>query len=316
MDIKETMIVFENSDEDNVLYLDNIFKSPNTKVKIAEYNEEMTLNDTLNPDCKYFEENSKNIILLEKNKIYLLYFKLNALDPFNIFINPSIDSSDILISNNKSILYLKKDKEYNLNFQNNTLYRLMKLSRETPNAEINISITNENFKLNKSNLYYELEDIYTGNITVSVSNEDALIEFLFKQDGIDCSVLDFEDREFILSTKYNLLPIPEKYTDKKIKIELIGMKEESKISIYLGYSLVNYSFFSLEDNNYNRISFYGSYNLTLNEHYKGDIKLMENEYYFMMLEIFDDYMEMKITFEEEKKEEKKEEKNKGLKWWE
>jgi len=276
----------------------------------------MTLNDTLNPDCKYFEENNKNIILLEKNKIYLLYFKLNALDPFNIFINPSTDSSDILISNNKSILYLKKDKEYNLNFQNNTLYRLMKLSRETPNAEINISITNENFKLNKSNLYYELEDIYTGNITVSVSNEDALIEFLFKQDGIDCSVLDFEDSEFILSTKYNLLPIPEKYTDKKIKIELIGMKEESKISIYLGYSLVNYSFFSLEDNNYNRISFYGSYNLTLNEHYKGDIKLMENEYYFMMLEIFDDYMEMKITFEEEKKEEKKEEKNKGLKWWE
>ena len=299
LDIKETMIVFENSEEDNVLYIDNFYKSPNTKIKIAEYNKDMTINDTLNSNSKYFSENNKNIILLEKNKKYLISFKLGTLDPFNIFINPVSDSSDIVIPNNKSILYLKKNKEYNLNFKNNTLYRLMKLSRETPNAEINIAI--ENVKLNKSNLYYELEDIYIGNLTISVSNEDALIEFLFKQNDFDSTVLDFENKELYLNTKYNLLPIPKNCTNKKIKIELIGMKEESKISLYLGYSLANYSFFSLEGINFNKIYFYGSYNFTLTEHYKGDIKLMKDEYYFVMLEIFDDYMEMKISFEEEEK---------------
>ena len=248
------------------------------------------------------------------SKLIILYFKLSSLDPFNIFINPVSDSRDIFIPNNKSILYLKKDKEYNLNFGNNTLYRLMKLSRETPNSEINI--TNENIKLNNSNLYYQLKDIYTGNLTIYVSNEDALIEFLFKQDDIDCTVLDFKNMEFILNTKYNLLPIPEKYKNKNISIELIGLEEESKLSIYLGYSLVNYSFFSLEDNYFNKISFYGSYNFTLTEHYKGDINLMKDEYYFVMLETFDDYMEMKIQFEEEKKEEEKEEGKEGLQWWE
>ena len=239
----------------------------------------------------------------------MISFKLGTLDPFNIFINPVSDSSDIVIPNNKSILYLKKNKDYNLNFKNNTLYRLMKLSRETPNAEINIAI--ENVKLNKSNLYYELEDIYIGNLTISVSNEDALIEFLFKQNDFDSTVLDFENKELYLNTKYNLLPIPKNCTNKKIKIELIGMKEESKISLYLGYSLANYSFFSLEDINFNKIYFYGSYNFTLTEHYKGDIKLMKDEYYFVMLEIFDDYMEMKISFEEKKKKKKTKDYNGG-----
>ena len=43
------------------------------------------------------------------------------------------------------------------------------------------------------------------------------------------------------------------------------------------------------------------FSFTLNEHYKGDLKLMENEYYCVMIENFGEDVFMKLTIREDKK---------------
>ena len=307
MDYKETMIICDNS-ENYLLYIDNIYKSPKTKVKIAKYNNDMTVNDILNLNNNYFSDSKENIYSFPKNEIYLLYIKLGELDPFNIFISPdftskttnlltnnklkSNDEIDIIeISNNNiGFLYLKKDSIYILDFKENLLNKMIRLSRETMNSEVYIE--NKDIRLNSDNLYYQMDDNFIGKLKLVISNEDALIEFLFKQSESDVSLLEIEKIEyetkiFSLTTKYNFLKIPKTNSNDNIDIELIGENTNSKVTIYLGYSILPYSYFSV-DIEENIFSFYENYNFQITEHYKGNIQTRDDEYYCVMIECFDD----------------------------
>ena len=203
IDDSESLLFIEMSEDFN-LYLDNAFKSSKTEFKLAEYNNEMTLENILNHDSKYFLDYKESIRSFQKNQLYLLYVKFHELDPFNIFINPKITEEIIDINNNEiDFLYLENNKVYTLDFKNNLINRLIKLSRETLNAEI--FIENKNIKLNSDNLYYLIEDNYKGVLKLHVSKDNALIEFLFKQSNDEIEILDFEKRKFILKNKYNIL---------------------------------------------------------------------------------------------------------------
>ena len=291
---QESMIFVENPNDFN-LYLDNFVKSSTTEFKIAQYSSDMTLDDILSVNKKYFTKYSKSLSSLEKNELYLFYTKFNGLDPFNIFINPIYTEETIEISNyDYDFLYLDKDKKYILDFRNNLINRMIKLSRETLDSEIIIE-NKDNIKLNSDNLYYEIEENYKDKLVLYVSKENALIEFLFRQSNSEIAVLDFDKMQFQLKAKYNILAIPKDYSSKLIDIELSRNEKIANFTIYLGYSKVPYNYFSV-DIEENIFSIYEKFDFTINEHYKGDINLMNDEYYCVMIENFNEdvFLNIKI----------------------
>ena len=310
VDSKETILFIENQEDFN-LYIDNIYKSSKTEVKLAQYKSEMTLDDILNHNDNYFSSYTDNIHSFQKDEIFILYFKFSELDPFNIFINPiNIEETIEIYDNEIDFLYLEKEKEYILDFKTNSINRILKLSRETLNSEI--IIENENIILNSGNLYYQLEDNFKGKIILKINKADALIEFLFKQTDSELDILSFTKKEFKLEKKYNVLAIPEEYNSKIINIELIKNEKIINSTIYLGYSIPPYNYFSI-DIEENKFQFFEKFDFDINEHYKGNINLMKNEYYCVMIEIFSKDVIMNIKIEDENKNEKE---NKKLKSWE
>jgi len=279
----ESLIFLENSN-DYILYLDNIYKSSLTKIQLAEYNERMTYEELLNHDEKYFYDIKGNILTLSGYKMYFLYINFVDLDPFNIFVGPINNVETIEINNYEpEFLYLEKNNIYTLYFRKNIINRMMKLSRETLRAEI--KILNKDFILNSENLYYPIDDNYKDELILKVEKDNALIEFLFKQDYNDMEVLYFEKKIFTLNKKYNILPIPKKYSSKLIEIELRRNDFLTKLSISLGYTIPPYNFFSA-DINENIFEMDEKFTFTLNEHYKGGFNMMDGESYSVMIKNF------------------------------
>ena len=257
----------------------------------------MTMDDILNINTVYFSDLKESIKLISKGERYALYVDFNELDPFHVFINPLYKQEIIEINGLEiNFLYLKKDTIYTLKFINNSINRMIKLSRATLNSKITIS--NKNIELNSNNLYYKLEENYKGDLILNVKNDNAIIEFLFKQEENEIEILDFPTRKFQLNKKYNILSIPKEYKEKNITIELNRNAFKTNFIIYLSYSIPPYNYFSI-DNEENIITIDEKYSFLLNEHYKGDINLMTDEYYCVMIENFGQNVLMTITVEGE-----------------
>ena len=276
---KESLMFLDNS-EDIVLYLDNMYNSSKTKYKIAEYKSEMSYDEMFNQDKKYFSDYKESIHFFSKDKMYLLYINAPELDPFNIFISPLNKGETIEIKGYKTdFLYLEKNKIYTLDFRKNSINRMIKLSRETLKSIVNI--INKSFILNSKNLYYELDKNYRGKLILKVENENALIEFLFRQEDTEIDVLRFNKKIFILNKKYNIIAIPKSYSNKLIDIELNRKEFLTNFTIYLGYTIPPFNYFSI-DIEENMITMEDKLSFTVNEHYKGVTNLMEDEYYCVM----------------------------------
>ena len=279
---RESLIFMENS-EDYILYLDNMYNSSKTKYKIAEYNAQMSYDEMFKQDSKYFSSYKESIHFFSKYKLYLLYINVVELDPFNLFIGPSIMEETIEIKGYETnFLFLKKDKIYLLDFRKNAINRMLKLSRETIKSVV--TIINKSFVLDSKNLYYELNDNYRGKLILKIENNDALIEFLFRQKDEEIDVLRFNKREFVLNKRYNIMAIPKSYKSKLINIELNRNEFLTEFSIYFGYSIPPFNYFGSEIKE-NLIKMENRFIFSINEHYKGDnIDTMEEEYYCLMIE--------------------------------
>ena len=289
---RESLIFMENS-EDYILYLDNMYNSSKTKYKIAEYKTQMSYDEIFNHDNKYFSDYKESIHFFSKDKMYLLYINVAELDPFNLFISPSTNEEIMEINGYETnFLFLEKNKVYTLDFRKNAINRMIKLSRETIKSVV--TVINKSFVLNSKNLYYELDNDYKGKLILKIENSDALIEFLFRQEDAEIEVLRFNKREFILNKKYNIMAIPKSYKTKLIDIELNRNEFLTNFSIYFGYSIPPYNYFSIDEEE-NLITMEDRFVFTINEHYKGDnMDLMEDEYYCLMIENFGEDVYMKI----------------------
>ena len=202
-------------------------------------------------------------------------------------------------------LYLQKGKSYIINFKDNLKNIMIKLSRKTLNSEIII----DNTILNSSNLYFKLEDNFNGAIELNVSKDDALIEFLFKQPEEEIEILDFEKMEFELTKDFNLIKIPKNYASKIINFD-ISSNDNFDFGIFVGYSIPPYSYYDSNEV-YNKISIKSNnFTFQIKNHYKDDIKLMENEYYCVMIQLFNRDLSLKITLEDEEEHKDEEEEQK------
>ena len=93
------------------------------------------------------------------------------------------------------------------------------------------------------------------------------------------------------------MAIPIKYSSNLIEIELSRNEFLTNFTIYFGYSIPPYNYFST-DIEENIFTMEDKYSFTVNEHYKGNIELMEDEFYCVMIENFGEDVLMSIEIKE------------------
>ena len=304
-------IISFNSKNRHYLYLNNILHKNNIICKIAKFSEEMSYEDILKINNNYYAE-YKDIYNLESNILYFIYFEFIEFDQIHIKLNPYIDPvNKIEIKDfSKNVLYLEKDKKYILKILEPNLKVMLKLSRTTINSEI---IIFGKGKLNSDNLYYKVN---SEEIELSINKENALIEILFKQN--DSDIIEMKDligkSDLKLNKAYNLIKIPKEYANKVISFNFLDIKE-SIFTIYRGYTKLPYSFIYDINEDLNQFE-KDNFTIIIDEQYQENVKLMENEIYYVMVHILENEVNLDITIEEKSDDkEKKVGKKKELKGW-
>ena len=304
--IDEKLIFIIQLSQDHILSLSNVNNVAPNKIKYGKYKEEMNYENIINGDEKYFQNYPNKIIKLEKDEIYFLYLDFSKNEPtfLHISFEPlELDNTIQLVGNSKNFIYLQKDKKYNLEFKNMRMKTMLKLSKQTIKSEINITTTenNENIQINATNYYYEIpNEIDNNNITlvIEASKEDAFIEILFKESKDNqVDILDFEQKNFELNKKYNLISIPKKYSSNIINFEIKAKKNDSSYYIiYQGYSLFNFTHIpNLSEEELTPIN---NYNLEITEPYKDKNEFMDDEYYTVMIILAKGNLDLKIQTKE------------------
>jgi len=294
--------------EDHILYYNEMFNNPGNKIKFGLYNDEMKPEDIISGNDKYFTEYKDNFITLEKDKINIIYMNHPNFDQFHYMLRRKNNSQSISINDkDTNILYLQKDKEYILDFQNNTLNRMIKLSKKTNNSEI--IIKEENIILNSKNLYYQIKDDFKGKIKLEVIKTDAIIEFLFKMPNIE--VLDYEQLNANSSKKYFLIKFSKKYSGKNVQVNLkSNINYIVSFKFFIGYSKPPYSYYYNTQENLNTFnSNDNTYALTFPIPIEKD--LMEDEYFCVLIESLISG-NLEIFYHSNNK---KQDDNKGFKTW-
>ena len=312
LNVGKTLGIF-NSNNRHYFYLNNLRQKKNCICKIAKFSEEMNYEDILKINSKYYVEYNDNIYNLEKNSIYFIYYESKELDQIYLALKPYADPNEkIQIYNIKdNILYLEKNKKYTVKISNANLKVMLKLSRKTIDSEVIISGKD---KLNSDNLYYEVN---SEEIELEINKENALIEILFK--GNDLDIKEIKDligkKDLKLNKPYNLIKIPKEYANKKIYFNFTGIKE-SYFTIYRGYTKPPYSFiYIIEDFNKFNVD---NFTFQIVEHYQENIKLMENETYSVMVNLYKNEVNLDITIEEQREQSNDKDEDsgkKGLEGW-
>ena len=250
----------------------------------------MTESDILNINKKYFYDYNREIIQLEKEKIYIISisttssFDLNK--PLKILIQPFSLSNNIEINEDKTnILFLSKsNKEYILDFNKNNKNRIIKLSPHLQKSEI--EITDENIQkttnLNLNNLYYILSEensIYTNKLKMKVK-EDSLIELLVHfPDDID--LLNQKEYDNYNIKGNTVITFDKNSFNKTIYITINSKTNKPfKYGIMTGYTMGNYYHYSY---NYNIQTIKSIKDSDTIEIKLEKNNLIEGEYFYMML---------------------------------
>ena len=234
-----------------------------TKVKSIAYFDSFDKNSIIyisTDKNKYINKTDEKITgqfyIIEPNVVYYirnyLYFYTST---FKKYLYPLIISEEIKISKeNINFLYLEKDKTYALNFENNTIKKMIKLSRKTLNTTIIIINGDKENELNKESLYYKLEDDFKGKLQLSVMGNDAFIEFL--SDTGDYEIIEETSKmDYALEKKTTIITIQNTQKDFLIQLNSnkpftysfsYGFSNNKNYTYYLPTTKIN----SIKDKNY------------------------------------------------------------------
>ena len=166
-------------------------------------------------------QNENGFISLPKNEINLLLMNYSDIDQVHYVINSKEVNENIsIVGEGTNFLFLPQNKIYVLDFKDNTINRIIKLSRKTLNAEINIlNDTDENIAtLNSDNIYYIINQDFKGKLKLEIKNSDAIIEFLFKLDSLNS--MNFNPNlKLNVVGKYTLIRVEKEYFEKKLNLK-------------------------------------------------------------------------------------------------
>ena len=225
-----SMAYFDSYDKNSVIYISNNIDSFNKE-------EDERINGKfyrIEPNIKYYIRNS-------------LYFKGQP-SVFKKYVFPlNLESKVIDISGNKiNFLYLEKDKIYTLDFKNNSIQKVIKLSRKTLNSKVVIKSEKEEEKeLSQDTIYYEINEEFTGSLALEIKDNDAFLLFLssIKNDN------DIETRinEDTAKMQKNKINIRFNYTQQDFSLRLSSDKP-FKYSFSYGFSKYDNYYYDSESN--------------------------------------------------------------------
>ena len=135
---------------------------------------------------------------------------------------------------NINYLYLQKDKTYTLDFKENTIKKMIILSRKTLDSKVIVKNNKEEKELNINSLYYKLEDEFKGQLILEVKENNAFIEFLSNEgEGKIEKLKDISLYEY--ETTKDTIVIKVENTQKHFEIKLASDKP-FHCSFSYGYS--------------------------------------------------------------------------------
>ena len=279
--------------EDSILYISNPLNASNLSIKISEYNKDMTENDILSINKNYYNDYLGDLVKLEQNKLYFIYLDSQQYEQINFYLVGNRSNVIKFTSYKQTILYLEKDKNYLLDVElikDQKLNVAIKLVRKTINSEV--FIKENNIKLNSNNLYYELT--IKENLNLEIRKDNALIEILFEIDANIIDIIDLEENKntIKLSKEFNFIKIKKEHSSKIINFKL----ENGENSIFLVDPMYTKAPYILVHSisNYNKIPI-NNFTFNITDHYKGDIKLMKDEYYYVIIQTSTKGLTFKIS---------------------
>ena len=271
----------------------------NIQIKYAEYNTNMTGEDIINMNEKYFQDCNGVIKELEASKIYILGIsslssELN--NPLKMLLQPKIFEDTIsIMQNKKSLIYFSPDKEYTLDFSSNSIERLIQLSHSSLDSVVNITYEEGNYLLNSSNLYFKIGFNYRGSLKIKSNNKGALIEFLTLF-GNNVHFLTDKEFENYKPAAPMMISFQNNGDNKDVFISVFSKsKKPFKFGLITGYTTGKY-YHNYDSYSFNNIpqTVYQTIKLRVN---KKD--LVEGEYFYMLLlfenTIYDDLYQIHVT---------------------
>ena len=234
-------IIFFESDKDYVYFIGS--EDGNSKIYGRVYNDDIQPEDIIKINQDKFNETTNKIITINKNTLYILIKNISDVSSLNYLFQPlEIKDNEFRLRNDKKkyFVYLQKNNTYKL-IKNNVLEKAMlKLSRKTLDSELTIKedSINEEKKVNKENLYYEI----SSNVEIYVNNSDSLLEFQYKNNK-EIPKLDETSK-----TKYQLNNDTEgnafiifnpKEKDLKLEI-LLESENEFNFNFFSGFAKLPY----------------------------------------------------------------------------
>ena len=226
---ESSMAYFDSYDKNSIIYISNDIDSFNNE-KDERINGKFS---RIEPNKKYYIRNN-------------LYFKDNP-SVFEKYVFPlNLENKVLDISGNKiNFLYLEKDKTYTLDFQDNSIQKIIKLSRKTLNSKVVIKTAEEEAELNEDVLYFKLNEEFTGSLTIEIKENDAFLKFLssIKNDN-DIETKKNEGYSNMQKNKMNILL---KYTQEDFYLKLSSDKP-FKYSFSYGFSKYEEYYYDSESN--------------------------------------------------------------------
>ena len=248
--VSKNILIFEGL-TDYILYVKSLDNT--VSIEIAEYKNEMNINDILNISQKYFETCNGEINELRGGQIYVISISTEREETYNkyfeILLQPKILNKDVISINEKNkFVYIAKEKNYTLDFNNNKINSYLELSRLTLDSEIKIKEmeTGEEVTINKDNKYYrfnEIDQVFKGKIILKINNlKDALFSFIYKTNENETEILtEKELNNQKISKEIAIIKFDNNLKNKFIRVTInTDNPKEIKFIMNSGFAIRNY----------------------------------------------------------------------------
>ena len=286
-------VLFFQSDKDYILYLNS--EDGNSQIYGIEYNNSIQPEDIVNLKTDKFNDIINKIITIKKDSLYIVLRKIYGYSSLNYLIQPlEIKDNEIILKNSTKVYftYLQNNQTYNIKINSPLSKALIKLSRNSLSSELIITkkTTNEEKKIDKDNLYYEMNS----EISIKVTKTDSLIEFLYQYHKNITQLKDESKDKYQLNnnnTKGNVFIIFNS-NEKKLNLE-ISLESENEFNYYFTSGFAKLPFFNIP-RDYNEKKIKKMSFIVKNPFKDKDIKLEKDENYAILISVITNDINNKI----------------------
>ena len=275
--------IIDTKEDTNLISLFDSFEDYN-EVYYTKYSANNMSPKDINPmkQDKFTKIDKGKLITLDKNSTYIIINKVFEyyFSSFEYFIAPKekLEKNVYLHGNNEKHLYLGvggAGGNFIIDTNDIADKRLIRLSTKTKDSKITI---NENYTLDKNNLYYELKK--GQELKFKVEEKEALIEFLGNE--ISYNYIEENNKALENATKVSILLKLDFHGDYIIKFES-NLNKAFGVSICGKIGKGNYHYYSSECQS--ALIFGFSYEETIKKEKIQNIILKENESYNLYINI-------------------------------